>query len=371
MANLILTIVFLFFGCASTTNLDHAKPRSNTQIFNLQDACNAEGYKKEIHLKNGMAVFTFNETEPRSRNRLAGNGFSCHLELETYPEHGFHVYIDEMHLDELMDDSTPIGCKDSLQFGRDVLFVTNFQSKKFCGNVAKGNSANVETPAKRPRLYIEENDREMDIWLTIKSASDDGDFQPRFLTLVVTVFKKGCGSKDNAFRACPLTQKCIRKEYFCDGYVNCAWPSGEVATDEGPDCGDLSNGGDSSGSAIFSASNIPVIIIVVIVVLALVVIFFIACNRFVGLVKKQPVVDEDRGLTVPLGPNTEAGPRSETALRTMTVEGEDPSVHWPPMPPSYDEVIKSSGMQPPISRLPSEPPAYSPTAPTVTTTTDL
>jgi hypothetical protein len=46
-----------------------------------------------------MAVFTFNEAIFRTREKLKRKDLTCHLELETYPGHGFHVYIDEMNLD--------------------------------------------------------------------------------------------------------------------------------------------------------------------------------------------------------------------------------------------------------------------------------
>ena len=70
----------------------------------------------------------------------------------------------------------------------------------------------------------------------------------------------------------------FRREFFCDGYVNCAWPSGAIATDEQKNCDDLRDD-LSASSTLFSPANIPVIIIVVIVIIALIVIFFIACNR--------------------------------------------------------------------------------------------
>ena len=34
-------------------------------------------------------------------------------------------------------------------------------------------------------------------------------------------------------RKCPHTSHCIRREFFCDGRVNCAWPNAEEGgTDE-------------------------------------------------------------------------------------------------------------------------------------------
>ena len=39
--------------------------------------------------------------------------------------------------------------------------------------------------------------------------------------------------KNILFRKCPHTSHCIRREFFCDGRVNCAWPNAEEGgTDE-------------------------------------------------------------------------------------------------------------------------------------------
>ena len=54
----------------------------------------------QINLKTGMAVFTFDESSIRTREKLKLKDFKCHLELETYPGHGFHVFIDQMDLDK-------------------------------------------------------------------------------------------------------------------------------------------------------------------------------------------------------------------------------------------------------------------------------
>jgi hypothetical protein len=47
-----------------------------------------------------MAVFTFDESSIKTREKLKLKDFKCHLELETYPGHGFHVYFDQMDLDK-------------------------------------------------------------------------------------------------------------------------------------------------------------------------------------------------------------------------------------------------------------------------------
>lgn len=50
--------------------------------------------------------------------------------------------------------------------------------------------------------------------------------------MVVTVFKKFCSSSDPKYSQCRMTKYCIRNELFCDQVVNCAWPEGDISTDE-------------------------------------------------------------------------------------------------------------------------------------------
>ena len=54
-----------------------------------------------------------------------------------------------------------------------------------------------------------------------------------------------------------LQKICFRREFFCDGYVNCAWPFGSESTDEQKNCDDLRND-LSASSTLFSPANIPV-----------------------------------------------------------------------------------------------------------------
>ena len=69
------------------------------------------------------------------------------------------------------------GCDDFVQFGRDVLFITNFASYKYCETLPKKELQQQQNEvddvtsdttssgvSRSPRLYIEEKDREMDIW---------------------------------------------------------------------------------------------------------------------------------------------------------------------------------------------------------------
>ena len=128
------------------------------------------------------------------------------------------------------------GCHtDFVQFGRDILFVTTHLSHKFCGLVKLPvpEEVNGVTKFKFPgsmktRTYIEDSDREMDIWININSADKDKE---KTLSLVVTPVKKNCKGKDRNYKQCGYRDSCVRKELFCDGRVNCAtsdnMPKGE------------------------------------------------------------------------------------------------------------------------------------------------
>ena len=108
------------------------------------------------------------------------------------------------------------------------MFVTTHLSKKFCGvvglPVSEGvNGVNKFTfPGSRleTRMYIEDSDRELDIWIHIRSPDDD--LEEKLITLVVTPGKKTCKTKDRTYEKCGHRSSCVRKELFCDGRVNCA-----------------------------------------------------------------------------------------------------------------------------------------------------
>ena len=81
------------------------------------------------------------------------------------------------------------------------------------------------------RMFVEENDSEMDLWIFVSKLARNSNPKPRILVMTITVIKKGC--KTTTFRPCPHSPYCIRREFFCDGRVNCAWPDAEAGgTDE-------------------------------------------------------------------------------------------------------------------------------------------
>ena len=148
---------------------------------------------------------------------------NCHLEFFLPSSlYGFNIFIHQLSL----AGSSNTGClEDFVQFGRDILFVTTHVSEKYCGvidepmykqykdirNVSFGGIS-----AQR-RTYVEENDREMDVWIKIQSEKE----RTKIVTLVMTPFLKSCGKSDIGWNRCGDRRKCIRKELFCDGHINC------------------------------------------------------------------------------------------------------------------------------------------------------
>jgi hypothetical protein len=168
-------------------------------------------------------VFRFNASTSEREN------LRCHLELSVPSSlYGFVLFIEQMSLQRSV-----VGChNDFVKFGRDILFVTTHLSQKFCGVVNLPVSKEVNGVRKfafpgstlKTRIFAEDSDREMDIWININSP---GDGQEKTLTMVVTPFKKTCKRQDSQYQNCGYRSSCVRKELFCDGRVNCAWPDKE------------------------------------------------------------------------------------------------------------------------------------------------
>ena len=129
---------------------------------------------------------------------------------------GLFVYFERLHFSNTSDCE-----EDYIQFGRDILFITSYRSKKFCGSII-GSSTSAGTASSTKlseRIYTETSDDEMDIWVQMRMSGND---PPKTLSLVVTPFLKKCSYKLENFQKCGSGGKeCVRTEFFCDGKVNC------------------------------------------------------------------------------------------------------------------------------------------------------
>jgi len=230
-----MKLVVALLLCAARSTLGLLSPQDEKNIYvknRLDKVCSANGSKTRLNVKHEVvSLFTFNSSLAAS-----SAGFKCHLELYLpSTSYGFSVFIEEMSL----TGSSLSGCnEDYVQFGRDILFVTTHLSPKYCGQVelpvprSRDGVTSFEfpfTPLAR-RIYNEEEDREMDIWINIgRWAGRGGEEGEKSLTLVVTPFKKSCATRDSLYQQCRFSTKCVRRELFCDGRINCAWPYVEPA----------------------------------------------------------------------------------------------------------------------------------------------
>ena len=386
-----------------------AKAASSVEKYSVYDfatCCPPSGEKRVINLKTGTAIFVLDESNQLTKKILEDKDLSCHLELEIpSTSYGFHMFFDEMNLNEnedsVLEGPRPTTCKDYVQFGRDVFYFTTSKSRKFCGhrerlfyqNATEADYARASRQGSR--LYIEKNDSEMDVWLSVKRNKHRSNKSKRKLRLIVTTFKKACRDNDLYWRKCVNSNYCVRKGFFCDNYANCGWPDGERATDETQKlCAEVwkKNSETSGIGTIFSPSNIPIIIIVTVILTAVLVIFVIFLIRFIRVIRVTSTKPNDDGSSpsgnssrpTTRGTRSESGrtiatrnrisaeQRSLTPARSSRVSPEDneitpallhhidPGVTVPSAPPSYEEAMQVpyAPSAPIIDR--SEPPPYAP-----------
>ena len=172
---------------------------------------------------------------------------------------------------------------DTFLYCRDFIVFTSHKSDKKCGTIKPLDgltftSDNERLKALKAREYIEAEDMEMDIWLSIKPPPYG---QPnKQLSFTVTPFKKKCSDNDSYYRKCPGSQRCIKHELFCDGLVNC---DGDPKDEQEEYC--LIN---SSISNVDMFLSIPIIILIVIfVILGIMFIIFMIRLLYVTLRSKN------------------------------------------------------------------------------------
>ena len=256
-------------------------PKSFT-LYNLEQTC-GDGDKESLHL-NQPTVFIFNSTVNKTK-------FPCHLELHLHSlSLGFSVFIETLKLDRNFNSDCS---KDSLQFGRDKLFITTHTSEKYCEYIEHSTEVrNSETDelidydfknvSYERREYIETSDNEMDVWINLEKSRGN---QVKEIKLVVVPFRKSCNHEDEKYyRRCPGSGRCFKREYYCSGtlsilewtcffYINYLQISGMIK------CQVLSKA-DLKGSCIKEADSsdffyLPIIIIVtVVIIIATVIIGF-------------------------------------------------------------------------------------------------
>lgn len=318
----------------------------------IEHLCAAtQGDKVELALRNKPAVLTLNSTLQHT--------LRCHLELELHSDQfGFSVFTEEMNFDKTSDCS-----RDFYQFGRDFLVFTSHKGEKRCGHWEPARRVLREdgsllrldygnSPRSR-REYVEEVDKEMDLWLAVHPAKRGAP--PKTLKLVITPFKKLCTGDDSYYRRCPSNQKrCIKRELFCDGEINCGGSEKDEQTEY---C--LAHLGQ--GQDLFK--SIPIIILIVVFsIVGLMFLLFLIKMLVVHMKPKRRRQEGRRAVeqTVSLCPPSTQEGRGMRALAAQlsappsAPREEEGGGALPPLPPSYTEAIST----PSTPLYPCEPPKY-------------
>jgi len=309
---------------------------SDTKELRLENICSGTS-KQELYIhRDSSTVFTFNSSTP----------FTCHLELELFHvkgKYGFFVVFEEMHL----SGTWPHKCgRDTVQFGRDNLIFDSFRSDKYCGVLDKLELKGDEKQFNK-RVYKEDVDREMDIWINIPSRTSESR-----LTLTVTPYKKACSSDDSTYIPCYkdvnchnnvtcLKEKsesiCVKHDLFCDGRVNCPYQQGEAADENSELCYNL------KGEAV----PLALLIILLIFIGAAVIIIYIMITRFTVCGKRprtttsnapQHVVPADELEMSFCNPTTPASPLNPPPYSEVMLNPLNP----PDDPPRYCDIVKQS-----------------------------
>jgi len=361
-----LCLVLLMYGLMSVggalepqSYLSHPQQDDIYRLHRLEKMCSANGSKVRSNIGTEVNVFTFNSSSlGHSTTVSQASVFSCHLELVLPSSlYGFSVFIEEMSL-----GSTSHGgvCRrDYLQFGRDILFLTTHKSRKYCGEVEPPVSTQREegvtsfqfpTTPLANRIYSEEDDMEMDVWLQIELGEPVPD---KSLTLVVTPFKKSCGGRDLLYRQCRYSTKCVRKELFCDGRINCAWPYSEPADEV------YCRESVVPQVTAWSVTDLPVILVVVLVLLGLLLGLLCALRRF---------SQQEEKITSSVVPNSRRSRDRSLLSRHSVCEREVmedtflPSCPPLQLPPPYSS-LPDSPLPRPLHPLPPPSPQHSSTRP--------
>ena len=162
----------------------------------------------------------------------------------------------------------------------------------------------------------------------------------------MTPFKKVCAKSDYLYKQCPSNNKCIKRELFCDGVINC---DGEEKDEKEEYC---LRGSILPGSGIFM--SFPVIIIVVIVSLVVLLSIIVFCKVTIAFFNSGPETEERRveaiqqPVTVSARDTVPATGSSRSGVAQRNIRDHDPGPSAPvmlmneggpymsPLPPSYN-----------------------------------
>jgi len=245
----------------SLSSRDLCRPPQTSNLYNRLSA----PALKTIQLDQGSAAVL---------SIQANNGkvpFSkCDIKIKSSPGHGLMLRVET----GLLRDNVqrPGKCTDYLQLGVDdnTPFITWNKSDKLCGHFTGFN--------------YNDDQGELLIWLRLGEWDNLDTQESVHLSLVVTQYKTA--ADQNHLRACQTRQQWIRREYFCDGRVNCAMDLNPADENEEV-CRGLKNSGEQppSTSSHFPATPPLNLLSITLILVSATVILFIFCLLIVRLKK--------------------------------------------------------------------------------------
>lgn len=322
----VVTIFYIAIACTPVSSLaPEYKEISLTQL------CDGRSSKQSLYLHNQEPhIFKYNNT-----NRKA---IHCHLELHLKSqEFGFSVFIQSLNID-------PDCNKDFLQFGRDFLIITSKKSDQKCGIITPYDdnspaNSKIRMVDIKNREWIETEDDEMDVWFSLSPTQPNSG--PKELSLIVTPFRKRCRTDDQYYRKCPGSDRCIKRELFCDGFVNC---DGHPKDEQEEYC--LVN--PSIGGNVDMFLSIPIIILIVIfALLGVMFVIFMIRLFYVSMKTKRTNSSPDaeaerralRDSSVSTSPSRSSRSPVSTEMSPTAPQAVAPPANLPPHPPTYVEVM--------------------------------
>jgi hypothetical protein len=200
------------------------------RVLSLPEVCSPPQSKTttRVNLEEGGAVvLSLGESVGRSHWR-------CDLELRAGPGFGLMVHVEEASLRPSLVRQDK--CQDYIQLGRDdnTPFYTWDKTKQMCGDTALGATYDVPSG-------------QLLVWVRLGGMAG---LETTTLSLVVTAY---LSEKDSElltnYRACNEGGRFIRREFFCDGHVNCAADLQSSPADESlASCGPGQDDGSPSAS---------------------------------------------------------------------------------------------------------------------------
>jgi len=186
--------------------------------FTNADVCDPKGTTKTVHIGDGAIVLSLNNDSFEGFEKLKEEKKICNIMIKTRKDLGLMVHAENFFLRSEQRNGSKETCIDYIEFGiEDIIpFITMERSGKLCGE--------------QTGYYYEEPNGQLLIWLKLgpyRPLPNRASLATARLSLVITPYRKNRPCRTCGFKQCDSESQWIRKEYFCDGRVNCRLPTDE------------------------------------------------------------------------------------------------------------------------------------------------